>query len=42
MAKYRFTKARKRALTKARKKWKGMSHKKRKAAMPNRKRRKRR
>jgi hypothetical protein len=34
--KYRFTKKRKLALKKARKKWKNMSHKARKKAMPNR------
>ena len=39
MAKYRFTKKRRAALAKARRKWKHMSHKKRKAAMPNRRRR---
>ena len=33
--------AARRNLVKARKKWKGMSHKARKAAMPNKKRRKR-
>lgn len=33
--KYRFTKKRKKALAKARKKWKNMSHKARKKAMPN-------
>ena len=33
--KYVFTKKRKAALSKARKKWQGMSHEKRKAAMPN-------
>ena len=37
--KYVFTAARKRALAHARNKWKKMSHKKRKAAMPNRSRR---
>ena len=36
---YRFTKARKRALKKAQKKWKHMSHKARKAAMPRKKKR---
>lgn len=40
--KYRFTKKRKTALRKARKKWQGMSKKKRKAAMPNPSRKKRR
>jgi len=34
--------AARRNLVKARKKWKGMSHKSRKAAMPSKKRRKRR
>jgi len=37
MAKYVMTKKRKAALAKARSKWKHMSHKKRKAAMPRRK-----
>ena len=39
MRKYRFTAKRKRALAKARKKWKGMSRKARRTAMPNRRRR---
>lgn len=38
MRKYRFTKKRKAALCKARRKWKNMSPKKRKAVMPNKKR----
>lgn len=42
MRKYRFTAKRRRALAKARGKWKRMGHKARKKAMPNRKRRRRR
>ena len=41
MRKYRLTAKRRRALAKARKKWKHMGHKARKKAMPNRKRRRR-
>ena len=41
MRKYRLTAKRKRALAKARAKWKRMSHKSRKKAMPNRSRRRR-
>jgi hypothetical protein len=37
--KYRFTKKRKAALAKARRKWQHMGHKARKKAMPNKKRR---
>ena len=39
MRKYRFTAKRRRALAKARRKWKNMSRKARKKAMPNRRRR---
>ena len=39
MRNYRFTAKRKRALAKARGKWKRMSHKSRKKAMPNKRRR---
>lgn len=41
MRKYRFTKKRRTALNKARRKWKRMGPKARRAAMPNRRRRRR-